>query len=266
MVFNLRSWFECYVIHNGFCFLLARDFIEPVHMFDYNHISKDGEVKKKDFEKEVDELFSRKPRRSEKEPDYNNAERYSRDRYSRDFERRATRVPQGFHGEDLRDEFRPRVPPRDDYDDRRRPDNRYDDRRRDDRDKFTRREDSYRDRDRDFHRDRDRGRDNRREETRHHSRSRERDSRKRGLSRESEASNNSLSKKSRDKNDSSPNAASGKAKHIVMIDDLLESPGRTMRPDKIVIILRGESIFTFLLNYKMDHSNNSVFKHMHLNL
>lgn len=230
---------------------LARDFIEPVHMFDYNHKSKDGEVKRKDFEREVDELFSRKPRRSEKDIDYIR-ERYSRDQYSRDFERRAPR-------EDLRDEIRSRVPPRDDYDDRRRPDNRYDDRRRDerdddrrrderdddrrrddrnddrrrdDRDKYSRRDDLYRDRERE-HRDRDHGRDVRREDVSHHSRSRERDSRKRGLSRDSENSNTQYNKKSKEIDDS-------EAKHIVMIDDLLESPGRTMRPDKIVIILRGE--------------------------
>ncbi|KAJ8719583.1 hypothetical protein PYW08_011758 [Mythimna loreyi] len=230
--------------------LKARDFIEPVHMFDYNHKSKDGEVKRKDFEREVDELFSRKPRRSEKEIDYSR-ERYSRDHYSRDFERRAPR-------EDLRDDFRPRVPFRDDYDDRRRSDNRYDDRRRDDRDddrrrddrdddrrrddrdddrrrddrdKYSRREDLYRDRDRD-HRDRDHGRDVRRDENSYHGRSRERDSRKRGLSRDSENSNPQLSKKSKDKEES-------QSKHVVMIDDLLETPGRTMRPDKIVIILRG---------------------------
>ncbi|XP_047028177.1 YLP motif-containing protein 1 isoform X3 [Helicoverpa zea] len=218
----------------------ARDFIEPVHMFDYNHKSKDGDVKRKDFdlEKEVDELFSRKPRRPEKEIDYSR-ERYSRDHYSRDFERRAPR-------EDLRDDFRPRVPPRDDYEDRRRLDSRYDDRRRDERDedrrrddreKYSRREDIYRDRERDY-RDRDHGKDVRRDEIRHRSRSRERDSRKRGLSRDSESSINHSTKKSKDKDESVANTPAS-SKHIVMIDDLLESPGRSMRPDKIVIILRG---------------------------
>ncbi|XP_047028174.1 putative uncharacterized protein DDB_G0282133 isoform X1 [Helicoverpa zea] len=220
--------------------LKARDFIEPVHMFDYNHKSKDGDVKRKDFdlEKEVDELFSRKPRRPEKEIDYSR-ERYSRDHYSRDFERRAPR-------EDLRDDFRPRVPPRDDYEDRRRLDSRYDDRRRDERDedrrrddreKYSRREDIYRDRERDY-RDRDHGKDVRRDEIRHRSRSRERDSRKRGLSRDSESSINHSTKKSKDKDESVANTPAS-SKHIVMIDDLLESPGRSMRPDKIVIILRG---------------------------
>lgn len=237
--------------------LLARDFIEPVHMFDYNHKSKDGEVERKDFEKEMDELFTRKPRRSEKEIDYSR-ERYSRDYYSRDFERRAPR-------EDLRDDFRSRVPPRHDYDDRRRLDNRYDDRRRDerdvdrrkeerdddrrrddrdddrrrdDRDKYSRREDFYRDRERD-HRDRDHGRDGRREEINRHSRSHERDSRKRGLSRDTESNNTPINKKSKDEDES-------QSKHVVMIDDLLEHPGRTMRPDKIVIILRGKcSIHVF---------------------
>ncbi|XP_026730170.1 YLP motif-containing protein 1-like isoform X2 [Trichoplusia ni] len=206
--------------------LKARDFIEPVHMFDYNHISKDGEVKKKDFEREADELFSRKSRRPDKEIDYS-GHRYSADYYSRDYERRAPR-------EELRDDYRPRLPPRDDYDDRRRPEFRHDDRRRDDRDKYSRRDDLHRDRERDLHRERDRV--HRREDIGHRGRSHERDARKRGLSRDSDVSNNSLSKKPRDKADTRSHAPGN---HIVMIDDLLESPGRSMRPEKIVIILRG---------------------------
>lgn len=195
-------------------------------MFDYNHISKDGEVKKKDFEREADELFSRKSRRPDKEIDYS-GHRYSADYYSRDYERRAPR-------EELRDEYRPRLPPRDDYDDRRRPEFRHDDRRRDDRDKYSRRDDLHRERDRDLHRDRDRV--HRREDVGHRGRSHERDGRKRGLSKDSDVSNNSLSKKPRDKADTRSHAPGN---HIVMIDDLLESPGRSMRPEKIVIILRG---------------------------
>ncbi|XP_022826444.1 YLP motif-containing protein 1-like isoform X1 [Spodoptera litura] len=234
--------------------LKARDFIEPVHTFHYNHKSKDGEVRKKDFEKEVDELFQKKPTRSDAENDYGK-ERYSRDHYSRDFERRAPR-----YDVDLLDEIRPRGPPRSEYDDRRRDryddrrrddreddrrrddreddrrrDDREDDRRRDDRDKYLRREDSFRDRDREY-RDRDLGRESRREEGRYRSRSRDRDSRKRGLSKESDSGKH-YSKKPRDKDESLSGASS--SKHIVMIDDLLESPGRSMRPDKIVVILRG---------------------------
>ncbi|XP_075977283.1 uncharacterized protein LOC142977327 isoform X2 [Anticarsia gemmatalis] len=227
--------------------LKARNFIEPVHMFDYNHKSKDEDVKKsRDF---ADELFVRKPRRTEKEMDHS-GDRYSRDYYSRDYERRAPR-------DDLRDEIRPRGPPRDDYEDRRRIDDdrrriddsrkldedrrrldsRYDDRRREDRDKYGRRDDMYRERERDFHRDRDRGRDVRREDIRHRSRSRERDTRKRGLSRDSDL-NDIYSKRPRDK-DNLPAAQFEQPKHIVMIDDILEAPGREMRPEKIVIILRG---------------------------
>lgn len=223
---------------------LARDFIEPVHMFDYNHKSKDDDGKKKDFEKEADELFLRKPRRSEKDMDQ--VDRYSRDYYSRDrdYERRVPR-------DDLRDEVRPRVPYRDDYDDRRRLDDdrrrldddrrrydRYDERRREDRDKYTRRDDIYRERDRDFHRDRDRTREPRREDFRHRSTSHDRDSRKRALSRDSELSD-SYSKKSKEK-EKIPASQFEQPKRIVMIDDLLEPPGREMRPDKIVIILRGK--------------------------
>ncbi|KAF9424265.1 hypothetical protein HW555_000658 [Spodoptera exigua] len=225
--------------------LMARDFIEPVHTFDYNHKSKDGEVRKKDFEKEVDDLFQKKSKRLDAENDYGR-ERYSRDHYSRDFERRAPR-----YEVDLLDEIRSRGPPRSDYDDRRRDryddrrrddreddrrrDDREDDRRRDDRDKYLRREDTFRDRDREY-RDRDFGRESRREEGRYRSRSRDRDSRKRGLSKESDSGKH-YSKKPKDKDE--PPLSASSSKHIVMIDDLLESPGRSMRPDKIVVILRG---------------------------
>ncbi|XP_053608288.1 YLP motif-containing protein 1-like isoform X4 [Plodia interpunctella] len=249
----------------------ARDFIEPVHMFDYNHQSKDGETKKRDFEKEVDEMFGRKPRnddfdRYSRDRDYYRPPEREDDRYSRDlsrqFERRAPR--------DDRDDYRPRVPPRDDYNDRRYLDNRlpennrFDDRRRDERDfrnhderdnrnrderdrnrddrDRNRRDDPYKDRERDSfrdrERDRDRGRDNRdrNRETRR-SRSHERDNRKRARSKESPISiisDGSIhSKKSKDFDDKNPR------QHIVMIDDILEPPGRDMRPAKIVIILRG---------------------------
>ncbi|XP_028178398.1 YLP motif-containing protein 1-like isoform X1 [Ostrinia furnacalis] len=235
--------------------LKAREFIEPVHMFDYDHKSKEGE-KKRDFEKEVDELFSRKPRRNRDE-DQRAPDRYEmherpreRDGYNRDFERRVPR-------DDIRDDYRHR-PPRDEIEDKRRLDDRYDDRRRDDRDrdirdKFGRREDVFRDRERERERERDRDKDrdrnmfysrdryhrreepNRREEPRIRSRSRERDVRKRGHSRESDT--NDLSKRSREHNSSERN--SGSANPVVMIDDLLEAPGREMRPEKIVIILRG---------------------------
>ncbi|KAH9642192.1 hypothetical protein HF086_005522 [Spodoptera exigua] len=217
----------------------------PVHTFDYNHKSKDGEVRKKDFEKEVDDLFQKKSKRLDAENDYGR-ERYSRDHYSRDFERRAPR-----YEVDLLDEIRSRGPPRSDYDDRRRDryddrrrddreddrrrDDREDDRRRDDRDKYLRREDTFRDRDREY-RDRDFGRESRREEGRYRSRSRDRDSRKRGLSKESDSGKH-YSKKPKDKDE--PPLSASSSKHIVMIDDLLESPGRSMRPDKIVVILRG---------------------------
>lgn len=38
-------------------------------------------------------------------------------------------------------------------------------------------------------------------------------------------------------------------KNIVMIDDILESPGREVRPEKIVIILRGNLFSFFFLSY-----------------
>lgn len=248
-------------------FFSARDFIEPVHMFDYNHISKDNEYKKKNFEDEVDDLFTRKPRRLDKDDDRLGSDRFARDIYSRDYERRVPR-------EEIRDDYRPRVPPKDEYDDRRRPDMRFDERRRDDRDKYIKRDDSYRerdinrerdvnrDRDRDLNRDRDmnrdrerdrdfnrdRFRDHRREDNKTHSRSRERDIRKRGRSKESDRSDSS--KKTKD-----TNTKSETPKHVVMIDDILESPGRDMRPEKIVIILRGKLTNFFnlkLYNFKMD--------------
>ncbi|XP_063538719.1 YLP motif-containing protein 1 isoform X1 [Cydia strobilella] len=240
--------------------LKAREFIEPVHMFDYNHKSKDDNIKKRDFEKEADELFQRKPRRIESEDVYREnrfgpgdymesrfaAEDNSRDYSPRDFERRYPREEIRHDRRELRDDYRDvRGPPRDEYDDRidrRRPDERYDERRRDDRDRFSRREDFSRDRGRERDRDRedsyrDRQRDIRRDDNRHdsrnRSRSRDRDTRKRGRSKESNISEAS-SKKSKEveKKNETP-------KHVVMIDDILEPPGREMRPEKIVIILRG---------------------------
>ncbi|CAG4961979.1 unnamed protein product [Colias eurytheme] len=266
--------------------LKARDFIEPVHTFDYNHKSKDGDVKKMDFEKEVEDLFARAPRTYEKE---NERGRYSKDPYSRDYDRR--------------DEFRQRSPkeqyPHPYRDERLRADERFD--RRDDREvRYNRREDyrerdldtsrnirdrdsmrdrdvmrdrerdfgrdrdlgrerdygrgrdvgSYRDlgrdrdlgkdrrdrvssRDRDIGRERDIGRDRERDRLRdkNRSHSRDRESRKRGTSIDSEVSSSSNSKRKKE-DDKQP-------KHVVMIDDLLETPGREMRPEKILIILRG---------------------------
>ncbi|XP_050343990.1 YLP motif-containing protein 1-like isoform X2 [Nymphalis io] len=275
--------------------LKARGFIEPVHMFDYNHKSKDGESSmKKDFEKEIDDLFSRKARTSGINDDWNNSLKHN--------DRRPLR--------DERD--RSKLPVRDDHDIfNRRSDNPYEERRRDDRDRFLREDYERRDRvpeydrsrdpgrerdygrdrdfgrererereslrekdqlrerdlgrDRDFGRDRDRdrerdrnigkerdmgrdrdpgrerdfgrNRDFRKDDSRNRSRSRERDSRKREHSKDSVDS--SGSKKPRELKETSTAVQSGKPQHIVMIDDILEPPGRDMRPEKIVIILRG---------------------------
>ncbi|XP_047997835.1 YLP motif-containing protein 1-like isoform X2 [Leguminivora glycinivorella] len=247
--------------------LKAREFIEPVHMFDYNHKSKDDNIKKIDFEKEADELFQRKPRRNQPvEPDdvYREsrygpgypenrfaAEDNSRDYSPRDFERRYPREEVRHDHRELRDDYRDvRGPPRDEYEeriDRRRPDERYEnDRRRDDRDRFLRRDDFSRDRGRerdrereDLHRDRPRDirRDDNRFDSRNRSRSRDRDSRKRGRSKESNISETS-SKKSKEQEKKNDQEKKG-PKHVVMIDDILEPPGREIRPEKIVIILRG---------------------------
>lgn len=237
-------------------------------MFDYNHVSKDEEFKKKDFEKEVDDLFSRKPRRLDDDRSFfERADRFSKELPSRDYERRMPREePRDWRDEsrDLRDDYRGRPLPRDEYDDRRRFDTRYEERRRDDRDKYVRREDIYRDRDRDrelgrdrdlardresgrdrdlgrdkdLGRDRDMGRDryrdSRRDDSRNRSKSREKDSRKRGRSRENDIVDHSKkSKENETKSNTDP------PKHIIMVDDLLEPPGRDMRPEKIVVILRG---------------------------
>ncbi|XP_045512728.1 YLP motif-containing protein 1-like isoform X2 [Pieris brassicae] len=269
--------------------LKARKFIEPVHTFDYNHKSKD-EDKKKDFEKEVEELYTRKPR-TEKE-----IGRRFRDPYLRDYERRP---------EMPKEESRPRLQreelsfreerPRLEFADS----NRLDERRHDDRDRF--RHEEYRNRERERDRDRDVGRDRENarerdirsrdvardrdygrdlgrdrnlgrereygrerdlgrerlvdhvkerdieygrdrdlhrdrdvkdrirdiERDRNHSRSRENEQRKRAISMDSEISTGS--KKNKTEN----------PRPIVMIDDILEEPGRSMRPEKIVIILRG---------------------------
>lgn len=221
-------------------------------MFDYNHVSKDEEFKKKDFEKEMDELFTRKARRFDDDRSFfervDRGDRFSKEPPSRDYERRMPREElRDWRDEsrELRDDYRGRPPPRDEYDDRRRFD-RYEERRRDDRDKYVRREDIYRDRerDRDFGRDRDLGRDrdmgrdryrdSRREDSRNRSKSREKDSRKRGRSRESDNSDHSKKVK---ENETKSNV--DLPKHIIMVDDLLEPPGRDMRPEKIVVILRG---------------------------
>ncbi|XP_060804052.1 myb-like protein AA isoform X2 [Amyelois transitella] len=230
----------------------ARDFIEPVHMFDYNHKSKDGDTKKCDYEKEVDEMYGRKPReddydRYRRDREYHRQSEREDDRYSRDqsrqFERRA---PSDYPTHDY---YRQR-PPRDDFNDRRYPESRFDDRKREDRDRNRRDEiyrdrerDSYRDSERERERDRDRERDRGRERDRdrnrdsRRSRSRERDNRKRARSKESPISliseESIHSKKSKDLDDRDSR------KHMVMIDDILEPPGRDMRPAKIVIILRG---------------------------
>ncbi|XP_039756821.1 YLP motif-containing protein 1-like isoform X3 [Pararge aegeria] len=275
----------------------ARDFIEPVQMFDYDHKSKDGDNDiKKDFEKEVDELFSRKPRTTDR--DVWSSERL----FSRDYDRGSAR-------DDFKD--RSNVPNRfSEFYDRRVDDRRYDDRdrlRRQDferrdrtgdnerlrdigygRDRFTERDlgierDLERDKDfgreRDFRRDRDPGRDrdmdremdvsrgrdfgrdrdllrerdngrdknfgrdpvrdrfDRRDMSWNRSRSRDKDIRKRGHSRENDSNDSFGSKKTKDSKEDP--AQSQGLRHVVMIDDLLEPPGRDIRPAKIIIILRG---------------------------
>ncbi|XP_068629593.1 putative uncharacterized protein DDB_G0281733 isoform X2 [Battus philenor] len=209
--------------------LKARDFIEPVHTFDYNHKSKQSDDRKKDFEREVDELFSSQSRINEVPNDNFSSERF-RDPYYRDYERKTR--------DNVREDFRPRPSLRDGYDERRRYDNKYEDRKRDDSDKYRRREDFYRDRDKgERSRDEYKSRyslDYRRDENRHRSKSNEKENRKRDHSKENDDSCNNPIKKSKD-----ANSEIVKAKHLVMIDDLLEPPGREMRPEKIVIILRG---------------------------
>ncbi|CAG4996488.1 unnamed protein product [Parnassius apollo] len=206
--------------------LKARDFIEPVHMFDYNHKSKESD-KKKDFEKEVDDLFSRQ-RKMEINDENFSPERSYRDLYYRDNNRKQR--------ENIRDDYRQRGPLREAYSERHRYDDKYDNRQRDHSDNYKRREDIYRNYERGRDDNRDRYRDYRKDESRNRSRSKERENRKRTHSKDSEVSGTSSIKKGKDahsKNDL------GTAKHIVMIDDILEPPGREMRPEKIVIILRG---------------------------
>ncbi|CAH2041476.1 unnamed protein product, partial [Iphiclides podalirius] len=215
--------------------LKARDFIEPVHVFDYNHKSKETDYKKKDFEKEVDELFFRQPPKKELDDDGFVSEKFHRDLHYRDYEKK----PRDYTKED----YRQRVPLREEYVERRRYEDKYDDRKKDDSDKYRRREDIYRDREKDWEKGRDRDeynrdryRDYRKDDNRNRSRSKEKENRKRDHSKESDSDRgiNTLKKaKATNKNDITL------AKHIVMIDDILESPGREMRPDKIVIILRG---------------------------
>ncbi|XP_069360058.1 YLP motif-containing protein 1-like isoform X4 [Maniola hyperantus] len=275
----------------------ARDFIEPVHMFDYNHKSKDGDNdSKRDFEKEVDELFSRKPRNVDRD-DWSSERLYSRD-YDRasardDFKERSNRGDNEFYDRrDDRDRFK-----RQDYDrwgdgsdrlrdtgyGRDRPLDRDLGRERDmgrdfGRDMDLSRERDFRrdrepgrdrdlgrdremgrdrdagrgrdfardrdvDRERDYGRDRNSGRDpirdrqDKRDMSRNRSRSRDKDSRKRGHSRGNDSNDSFGSKKTKDSKEDP--ASWQKPSHIVMIDDLLESPGRDIRPAKIVIILRG---------------------------
>lgn len=113
---------------------------------------------------------------------------------------------------------------------------RRDDRKRDDLDRYGNRRvvNSHTDSDRYSNRDRRDGRrddrDIRRDENRMRSTSKDKDSRKRGTSRDSDVS--SHSKKPKD--------AVAPTNPIVMIDDLLEPPGRSMRPEKIAIIIRGK--------------------------
>ncbi|CAK1582832.1 unnamed protein product [Parnassius mnemosyne] len=207
--------------------LKARDFIEPVHMFDYNHKSKDSGNKKKDFEKEVDGLFSRQ-RKMEVNDENFAPERSYRDLYYRDYDRKPR--------ENIRDDYRQRAPLREEYSERHRHDDKYDNRQRDNSDHYKRREDMHRDWERSRDDNRDRYRDYRKDESRNRSRSRERENRKRGHSKDIEVGGSSSIKKV--KETLSKNEL-GTAKHIVMIDDILEAPGREMRPEKIVIILRG---------------------------
>ncbi|XP_013172902.1 PREDICTED: uncharacterized protein LOC106121689 isoform X1 [Papilio xuthus] len=204
--------------------LKARDFIEPVHIFEYNHKSKYGESKKKDFEREADELFVRHPRSSN--VDNFPSDRMSRELYHRDYERRPREI--------VREPYRPRPPMRDVYDDKRRNDVRLDDWRCDDSDKFTRREDFYRDREKSRDEFKDRYKDYRRDENRNRSRSKEKENRKRDHSNDDDR--NFTAKKGKE---SVENKEAVRAKHVVMIDDILEPPGREMRPKKIAIILRG---------------------------
>lgn len=51
--------------------------------------------------------------------------------------------------------------------------------------------------------------------------------------------------------------------NLIMIDDILKSPGREMRPDKIVIILRGKYCYVFYLcaNKSFPPYITSLYKH-----
>ncbi|XP_013136278.1 PREDICTED: YLP motif-containing protein 1-like isoform X2 [Papilio polytes] len=202
--------------------LKARDFIEPVHIFEYNHKSKHSDNKKKDFEREADELFVRHPRSSN--IDSFPPERMNRELYHRDYERRPR---------DIREPYRPRPLMRDVYDDKRRGDGRLDDWRRDESIKFTRREDFYRDREKGREEFKDRYRVYRKDDNRNRSRSKEKENRKR------DHSNDDDSFPAKKGKETAENKEIVKTKHVVMIDDILEPPGREMRPNKIVIFLRG---------------------------
>ncbi|KPJ06542.1 YLP motif-containing protein 1 [Papilio machaon] len=203
--------------------LKARDFIDPVHIFEYNHKSKYSDDKKKDFEREADELFVRHPRSAN--VDNFPSERMNREPYHRDYERRPREI--------IREPYRPRPPIRDVYDDKRRND-RLDDWRRDDSDKYTRREDFYRDREKSRDEFKDRYKDYRRDDNRNRSRSKEKENRKRDHS-----SDDDRSFPAKKGKETVENKETVSAKHVVMIDDILEPPGREMRPNKIAIILRG---------------------------
>lgn len=204
-----------------------------MHVFDYNHKTKEGDHRRRDFEKEVDDLFFRQPRKKEIDDDNFASERMYYEPYHRDIERKPR--------DNVKEDHRQRGPLRVEYEERRRYDDKYDDRKRDDSDKYRRREDVYRDREKNWDRirDRDDNRDKysdyRRDDNRNRSRSRERESRKRAHSKESEERGVIVSKNKK----ANPVNEVTHAQHIVMIDDILESPGREMRPDKIVIILRG---------------------------
>ncbi|XP_041981133.1 YLP motif-containing protein 1-like isoform X2 [Aricia agestis] len=270
--------------------LKAREFMEPVHTFDYNHVSKDGEnVNQRKFEEEADEIFSKTLRPVDKD--------WAREKNSKDYRDKSSRFesrnefdvgrdvyhrrPEGRRQEarDRTNRFEDPYKERE-YDRTREPRDRAGkdyERDRDygrdrdlgrEKDYYTRDRDLGMDRNRDFGRDRDRdriygrerdrdvgrerdrdtgrerdrdtgrerdldrdfGRDKYRDRRDRSSHSMDREKRKRGLSKESEVSNTSSKKAKTD---------SARPKHLVMIDDILEHPGRDMRPAKIVIVLRG---------------------------
>ncbi|XP_050668806.1 YLP motif-containing protein 1-like isoform X1 [Leptidea sinapis] len=297
--------------------LKARDFIEPVHMFDYNHKSKDGDVKKRDFEREVDELYTILPNESDRYRDferrppvgsrddhrskdftYDYVQRDDRNKFDEKFGYRRQNEQDRFKPDDLykdrvfdSDRIYGRDRERDNGRDRLKDMDRGKYRERDigwdrdresgrdrdrsigkDRDSIERDRDSERERDRTVGRERDRvGRERDRDFERDRGRERrdssydrpnnqyrlwnrdiyrntsdskdqsrksptnqspERDSRKR-LHVETEKSS---SKKPKESGKPGKNVI---PQQIIMIDDILEPPGREMRPEKILIIMRG---------------------------